>query len=291
MIFRSGILRAINLGGILVKQLDSIKKKFAEESEAILTNLSCYMAAFEREIEANIQCSETRIDVDELYTHIKKLNLDLDNTSEANEYANQEAFANIRILSNKITKDYENDDIEDEDFIWLNFFEIERFCSALDSTYRFNIFRQAFLLIVTLFDYVISDIFKCFVKERFFECLSRMSIDKSYKLKEIVSSNTFDDFKEVVYDDLIKSLKITDILEMLYNHYLNKSSYNYAIEDIFEIIERRNIHIHKMGIVDQKYNDISKHKHKYKNGDYAVIGCIYFTSTYKTLIGFIENIT
>lgn len=274
-----------------MKQLDSIKKSFAEESEAIYTNLSCYIHAFEREIDANAQCSETSIDVDGFYTLMQKLDFDLDNISEAKEYANQEIITDIKTFANKITQDYKNDDIPDEDFLWLNFFEIERFCSALDSTYRFNIFRQSFMLIVTLFDCVISDIFKLFVKERFFECLSRISIDKSYKLREIVSSKSFDNFTETVYDDLMKSLKITDILVMFNDHYLDKNSYNCAIDDIFEIIERRNIHVHKMGIVDQKYNDVSKHKYKHKNGEYAAIGCNYFANTYKTLASFIKSIT
>ena len=67
------------------------------------------------------------------------------------------------------------------------------------------------------------------------------------------------------------------------NHFLQCDS-------VLEMIQRRNIHVHKKGIVDEKY--LSKGNGAQlglKIGDYATIDNSYYLNVYETLGNFVDN--
>ena len=81
-----------------------------------------------------------------------------------------------------------------------------------------------------------------------------------------------DEFKEKIINDIVESKKIHAILKILvdYNPDLFVINGSDIKDEIFEIIGRRNIHVHKKGIVDEG---------------------LYFNKCYEMLHLFIDNWT
>ena len=105
---------------------------------------------------------------------------------------------------------------------------------------------------------------------------------------------TMEEFKEKMINDIVENKKVHAILKTLVDYSPNlflidgKDIKN----DIFEIIGRRNIHVHKKGIVDDGYLQQSNgNPYGFSIGDYCTIDSIYFNKCYKMLHLFIDNWT
>ncbi len=126
----------------------------------------------------------------------------------------------------------------------------------------------------------------------FFEIARFINYDKKFSLSDISNYNTFEDFSEKNIDRVLAGKYIADLLEIIYKY--KKDIFNldgidcYSI--IMEIIQRRNLHVHKKGIVDEKYftkgngNELGM-----QIGDYAVIDDTYFNKTVNLLEKFVES--
>lgn len=65
---------------------------------------------------------------------------------------------------------------------------------------------------------------------------------------------------------------------------------NDRYQDIMEIIQRRNLHVHKKGIVDNKYFTKGNGREVgLRNGDYAVIDDAYFNQAVEVLEKFVDG--
>ncbi len=120
---------------------------------------------------------------------------------------------------------------------------------------------------------MITDYFVYLLNTSFFEVVRYANIDKSYKIKDLNGLSTMDEFKE----------KIPDLFV------INGSDIK---DEIFEIIGRRNIHVHKKGIVDEGYlRQSNGNPYGFSTGDYCAIDSIYFNKCYEMLHLFIDNWT
>ena len=142
--------------------------------------------------------------------------------------------------------------------------------------------------------FMITDYFVYLLNTSFFEVVRYANIDKSYKIKDLNGLSTMDEFKEKIINDIVESKKIHAILKILvdYNPDLFVINGSDIKDEIFEIIGRRNIHVHKKGIVDEGYlRQSNGNPYGFSTGDYCAIDSIYFNKCYEMLHLFIDNWT
>ena len=128
---------------------------------------------------------------------------------------------------------------------------------------------------------MITDYFVYLLNTSFFEVVRYANIDKSYKIKDLNGLSTMDEFKEKIINDIVESKKIHAILKILvdYNPDLFVINGSDIKDEIFEIIGRRNIHVHKKGIVDEGYlRQSNGNPYGFSTGDYSAIDSIYFVT-------------
>lgn len=185
-----------------------------------------------------------------------------------------------------------NEEIEEKESELFEYQELQTLYGIFDEKVPINIYRQSFILLLTAFDAVIFDMAKILFCNNFFEIARFINYDKKFSLSDISNYNTFEDFSEKTIDRVLAGKYIADLLEIIYKY--KKDIFNldgidcYSI--IMEIIQRRNLHVHKKGIVDEKYftkgngNELGM-----QIGDYAVIDDTYFNKTVNLLEKFVES--
>lgn len=143
-----------------------------------------------------------------------------------------------------------------------------------------NSYRQGFILLIANFDATIFDMVNILLDEKFFEYISNFNSDGekkvNLKIDDIVSCQSFDGVKEEIITRTLKGKYIKDILEILSKLEVEYIKQNYA--DIMECMNRRNIHLHKSGIVDKKYHD-KFNIFGFEIGQIATINEDYFINT------------
>lgn len=121
-----------------------------------------------------------------------------------------------------------------------------------------NIYRQAFILLMTAFDATIVDLYN------------------ETKTKEVSNGNKY----------------AVNIVEKLYKDkshifIINEQD---VYDNVLEMIQRRNLHVHRKGIVDDKYFIKGNGKQLGLHiGDYATIDYEYFLTSYEILREFVAN--
>lgn len=168
-------------------------------------------------------------------------------------------------------------------------------CNVMDFKNPLNIYRQSFILLMTAFDAAVFDVAELIITKHFFDFCNKNDeiLSEKYELKEIIKGGSFTKFQAGVIENILKSNYVSGLLKMLYKY---RSDY-FVIEnkdiykDICEIIARRNLHVHKRGIVDQGYFGQSQgNKYKLRCGDVAYIRSGYYMEMSTILTSFIENI-
>lgn len=164
----------------------------------------------------------------------------------------------------------------------------------MDYKHSINIFRQSFVLLLTTFDATVFDIVEIIIRENFFDFVkANDEINENYKLKDIVQSGSFESFQENIIKNILQSNYASGLLRMLYKY--DKNYFVIGDEDYYEIIceiiARRNLHIHKRGIVDQGYFEQAKgNPYKLKCGEIAYIRGSYYLEVMAALFGLLNNI-
>ena len=145
-----------------------------------------------------------------------------------------------------------------------------------------NIYRQSFILLMTAFDAAIFDITEIVLNNHFFEfCNANENLLKdSYKLKEIARFGSFENFKADIISKILKDNYASGLLKMLHiynpDYFIDDNGVEYY-NSICEIIARRNLHIHKRGIVDEEYFiQAQGNEYNFAIGDIAYIRSEYY---------------
>ncbi|MCQ4922174.1 hypothetical protein NE686_03700 [Tissierella carlieri] len=187
---------------------------------------------------------------------------------------------------------YHNEYIDSVEHDLNNLIDLQTLYRIFDYNNTINVYRQSFILVTTAFDAVIFDISRQIFKDNFFECMDKFNYEKNFKLKEIVAFGNFHNFRDSTIENALKGKYISDVLSVIYEY--DKDIFivdNVDVyEEVMEIISRRNIHIHKRGIVDQRYFEKSNgNKYEYSIGEYAFIDSNYYNNTYNLLRKLILN--
>lgn len=176
---------------------------------------------------------------------------------------------------------------------------IEKLFRLIDTKNNINIYRQAFIQLVALFDAFVFDIIRIHFLNNFFVWLKLFEND-TVKLHDIAECNTFDDFENSIVGKKLKSVYLKDLMNILKNHnpdlFIMDGESKYV--NFIEMINRRNCHIHNNGVVDNSYLGISKNNEKpayniygFGLGSYAEIEQSYFNMCLNDCCEFITKIS
>ena len=170
--------------------------------------------------------------------------------------------------------------------------------SMFESTSNINIYRQSFILMVTVFEAVFIDILKEVYTSDFtgfVECVKPVS---KISYSDITNLDDLTNLNRILVESKLESTQISAILNEFKKY---KTSCfliheNNEFKKILEIIKRRNIHIHNKGMVDYKYLDKDKegkikfNPYQLVENSYAEIDSQYFRNSCTLLKEFIDNI-
>lgn len=133
-----------------------------------------------------------------------------------------------------------------------------------------NVLRQGFIILMTIFDATVFDIMKIALKKDFFKLISIFGKQEKIALKELTDYISFEDFRDKIIEEQLRTKYLKDLLFIL--GHLNIDCVDATAGDnfiqIIELVQRRNIHIHNRGIVDEKYlekDDSGKPKYNFYN--------------------------
>lgn len=118
-----------------------------------------------------------------------------------------------------------------------------------------NVLRQGFILLMTIFDATMFDLMRVAINKDFFRLIGAVAKQDKVPLESLSKYNTFDQFRNEIIEEQLKPKYLKDILSILDNQsvqYVDDSSGFRSIH-LKEMIQRRNIHIHNRGRVDERY--------------------------------------
>jgi len=156
--------------------------------------------------------------------------------------------------------------------------------------------RQGFILLITVFDATVFDLIKVLLNDHFFKNIGRFSKEK-ISLESLKEYNDFDTLKLVLIDSSLSKKFLKETIFILKDLGLPLTKRKKDFPKLIELIMRRNIHVHNLGIVDERYlvknsNDSENFNlYKFKIDDYATIDLDYWENA-KDLCRFcVDSIT
>jgi hypothetical protein len=115
--------------------------------------------------------------------------------------------------------------------------------------------RQAFILLMTIFDATLFDLVRLALKKDFFSLISIFGKQEKLSLKDFSSYTSFENFRDRIIEECLRNKYLKDLLFILEAQNIScidQAEGNQFIH-IIEMIQRRNIHVHNRGKVDEKY--------------------------------------
>jgi hypothetical protein len=226
----------------------------------------------------------------------ESLKKDIDSSPGSDEYYSQFNVDDYKKLLDYVQILFYNENIDDIAHDINSLIDSMTIYGMMNAKSQTNIFRQGFILIMTAFDAAIADITRMILEDDFFGFLNKTDCkvkSKNYKLSDIISENTFDEFRQKVIDEIMQENYVSGLLKLLYQY--NSSYFVVDGQDNYrklcEVVARRNIHVHKRGIVDEKYfSDSCGNIYNFHNGDYAIISSRYFENVYNLLLKVVQNL-
>lgn len=226
---------------------------------------------------------------DEFYKIIKENENSFSNTNYLHKQYKQLNDFELDELYNRLT-DYIRMSVGSEqcDIIgWgIDFmYDLDNLFKIIDNNSQTNVYKQSFILSMANFDAVIFDITEIFLDKHFFDYITHFK-PKSNETKidfgKFEKFNNFDEMKKTVISDILTSMYAKSIIHKINNTNGIKLMNSNELDKIIEMFERRNIHLHNKGIVDDKYIkgwcpcDL-------EIGDYAIINKNYYEES-KTIM-------
>lgn len=125
--------------------------------------------------------------------------------------------------------------------------------NVLNPKAQLNTFRQAFILLMTIFDATVFDLVRTALKKDLFKIVGKFGQNEKLPNITLEGIDSFETFQDRVIEEQLKSKYLRTILEILKEHLRLELNPNDEFKYLLEMINRRNIHIHNRGIVDKAY--------------------------------------
>ncbi len=145
--------------------------------------------------------------------------------------------------------------IRDLSYVTNKIEEIEIGARMSNPDTEINILRQSFIVLVTVFDATIFDMVRIALKRNFFKLMSLFPKQDKISLDSLGKYNSYRDFRDQVIEEQLKTKYLKDLLLFLEGQRVQcvDPSSGHKFVHLIEIINRRNIHVHNRGQVDERY--------------------------------------
>ena len=132
--------------------------------------------------------------------------------------------------------------------------EIEIALKMLKPETEINVLRQGFILLMTIFDATVFDLARVALQKDFFRLIGVFGKQDKVSLESFGKYADFEKFKEETIEDQLKTKYLKDVFSILESQHVEYITANgYEAIHLKEMVQRRNIHIHNRGRVDDKY--------------------------------------
>lgn len=124
--------------------------------------------------------------------------------------------------------------------------------SSLDS--EINLLRQGFILLVTAFDAAVFDLARDALKRNFYGLIAKFA-KKDAKLAH-AEIGKYRDHRELEADLIETTLRgyyVKDLLRIIKSANVQLVESDHEFGMLIEILDRRNVHVHNRGLVDERY--------------------------------------
>jgi hypothetical protein len=161
-----------------------------------------------------------------------------------------------------------------------------------------NLLRQGFLLLMTAFDAAVFDLLRIAFKERFFQLVGLFGGNDKWSMEDIAGAGSFAAMEAQIIETQLKKRYIKDLLNVLDDLGVScvDASKGDRFVNLIELVQRRNIHVHNRGVVDERYleSDPKTGKAKYnlfnlKLGDAACIDSLYLETANRLCTNCVEQ--
>jgi hypothetical protein len=118
-----------------------------------------------------------------------------------------------------------------------------------------GLFRQGFILLMTMFDAAVFDLVRLALRVNFFGLIAGFSRQGRFSLEDLANSGSFELFRDLQIEEQLKQRYLKDLLFIL--EQLGVELSDAAAGDrpvhLVELVLRRNVHVHNRGVIDERY--------------------------------------
>jgi hypothetical protein len=175
-------------------------------------------------------------------------------------------------------------------YVRERFDELEVLCRAARPDTELNLFRQAFVLLMTAFDAAVFDIVRIAFRRKFFPLIGVFGKRDKLSFEQLSETGSFEALRDELIDEQLKKRYLKDLLGLLQAvgvTLVDKNAGDLHVQ-LIEMVLRRNIHVHNRGVVDERYleADSTSKKPKYslyrlKLGEVACIDQAYLETAHR----------
>jgi hypothetical protein len=175
-------------------------------------------------------------------------------------------------------------------FVHEQFEEIELLARVAQPEAEINPLRQGFLLLTTAFDAAVFDLMRIAFKKKFFQLVGVFGGKEKLPLEEIGEAGGFEVLRDRIIEEQLKKRYVKDLLGILDTLRINcvDEAGGDKLADLIELVQRRNVHVHNRGVVDERYleTDPKSGKARFntqnlKLGDVACIDIAYLDTAFR----------
>jgi hypothetical protein len=116
--------------------------------------------------------------------------------------------------------------------------------------------RQGFIIMMAAFDAAIFDLVRVALERKFFTLARVFGKQDKLSFAEIAEMGSFDALREQIIETQLSKLYVKNLIGMLSDGWkvecFDKSE-GHTLGRLIEIIQRRNLHLHSRGVVDEHY--------------------------------------
>jgi hypothetical protein len=179
------------------------------------------------------------------------------------------------------------------------FDEIEVLARMANPDAEINVQRQGFVLLMTAFDAAVFDLTRIAFRGKFFELVGIFGKQDKVALEEIAEAGDFETLRDQIVEEQLKKRYVKDLLGLF-------QAIGIEVVDekcgdrpaqLIELVQRRNLHVHNRGIVDERYleTDPKTGKAKWnlfdlKLGQLACIDRAYFDNAVRLCANCVERL-
>jgi hypothetical protein len=155
------------------------------------------------------------------------------------------------------------------------FEEIELIATTGESSALTGTYRQGFITLMATFDATVFDLVRAGLQLKFFERITALMSDK-HPLKDYVKKGSWQAIQDNIIEAELKTQTLRDLLKVLNQWNVKCVPPDRKFVQLMEVVNRRNVHLHSRGVVDQKYVDGGENIYNLKIGAVAVIDEAYW---------------